>query len=66
MVILSFCLIELYFLSNLRGMAVNYTSERFITSAPDKTIPNTVVIYCYILTLQKEGTSAYKIDRRIL
>jgi hypothetical protein len=24
--------------------------------APDKTIPNTAVIYCHILTLGKEGT----------
>jgi len=35
-------------------MAVNYHGI-LITLAPDKTKPNTVVIYCHILTLGKEG-----------
>jgi hypothetical protein len=36
-------------------MAVDYHSI-FITLAPYKTIPNTAVIHCHILTLGKEDT----------
>jgi hypothetical protein len=28
-----------------------------LTWDPDKTVPNTAVIYCHILTLEKEGTT---------
>jgi hypothetical protein len=29
----------------------------FTTLAADKTVPNTTVIYCHILTLEEEGTA---------
>jgi hypothetical protein len=55
MVMTSLYVIKLYNPSNCCGMAVNYHGIVFLKLAPDKINPNTVKIYCHILTLEKEG-----------
>jgi small basic protein len=50
----SVCVIKIHYLGNYLGMELNYHSI-VLNIGPDKTIPNTSVIYRHILTLEKEG-----------
>jgi hypothetical protein len=54
MMLLSFCVIKLYQLGIFHGNGSKLPKYCFVSLAPDKTIPNTAVIHCHILTLEKE------------